>query len=342
MSAAPAVWFPTVRTGTGTDVFTERLAAGLERRGIRVGIHWLPLRAEYAPWTVPMPKPPAWANLAHVNTWLRTRFLPHQMPIVATIHHCVHVLDGHNGPLRAAYHRQWIAPNERRVLRGANRVVVVSRYVADATRRTLCDVPMTVISNGIDTGRFHPVGGRSRQLGDQFRLLYVGSWKRLKGVDLLAPILRELGPDFVLHYTGIGIGTRERKAMPSNMHDLGRLDGNGVAAAMQQADALLFPSRSEGFGMVAAEALASGLPVIATRGSSLPEVIDDGVTGLLCARNDVSAFVRAIRRLASDVTLATGMAAAARETSLRRFGIETMVEGYLDVYRDLVANEVTK
>ena len=46
--AIPAIWFPAVRTGTGTDVFTERLVAGLIARGIRAEITWLPLRAEYA------------------------------------------------------------------------------------------------------------------------------------------------------------------------------------------------------------------------------------------------------------------------------------------------------
>ena len=45
----PAVWFPAVRAGTGTDVFTERLVEGLNKRGIRAEITWLPLRAEYAP-----------------------------------------------------------------------------------------------------------------------------------------------------------------------------------------------------------------------------------------------------------------------------------------------------
>ena len=67
-STAPAIWFPTVRTGTGTDVFTQRLVADLSKRGVRAEITWLPLRAEYAPWTVPIPQPPAWATVAHVNT----------------------------------------------------------------------------------------------------------------------------------------------------------------------------------------------------------------------------------------------------------------------------------
>lgn len=54
MSENPlAVWFPAVRSYSGADVFTERLCAGLNARGIRAEISWLPLRAEYAPWSVP-------------------------------------------------------------------------------------------------------------------------------------------------------------------------------------------------------------------------------------------------------------------------------------------------
>ena len=172
-SAAPAIWFPTVRTGTGTDVFTQRLVADLCKRGVRAEITWLPLRAEYAPWTMPIPRPPAWATVAHVNTWLHTRFIPRSLPVVATIHHAVHHPDAsaYKGPLRAAYHRWWIAPNERRVLRQIQRVVAVSQFVADSTRHSLLDVPMQVIYNGVDTERFRP-GTRQRQSGEPFKLLF--------------------------------------------------------------------------------------------------------------------------------------------------------------------------
>lgn len=330
----PAVWFPTVHTGTGTDVFTERLAAGLEQHGVRTQIEWLPLRAEYAPWTVRVPTPPDWATVAHVNTWLRPHFLPRRLPIVATVHHCMHTpsLRGRKGIARAAYHRGWIAPGERRVLRRARCVVAVSRYVAETTTQTLCNVDMAVIHNGVDTRHFCP-SHHVRQPGGPFRLLYVGGWKTLKGVDLLAPIMRMLGPQFELRYTGVGMAFRERATMPANTRDLGRLDGAAVVAEMQQADALLFPSRSEGFGQVVAEAMACGLPVIAMRGSSLPELVDDGVTGLLCPRDDVGAFVQAARHLAGDVVLRTAMSHAARQDCLRRFDIETMVGAYLAIYR---------
>ncbi|MDN5936634.1 MAG: hypothetical protein L0H75_10770, partial [Nitrosospira sp.] len=101
----------------GTDVFTERLAEGLAKRGIRTEITGLPLRAEYAPWTVPIPKPPDWATVAHVNTWLHPQFLPQHFPVVATIHHSVHHPDAkrYKGFARTAYHRWWITPVELRV-----------------------------------------------------------------------------------------------------------------------------------------------------------------------------------------------------------------------------------
>lgn len=341
MSIQPAVWFPAVRTGTGTDVFTERLVAELHKRGLRAEITWLPLRAEYAPWTVSVPQPPAWANVAHVNTWLHSRFLPASLPVVATIHHAVHHPDAmaYKGTARAAYHRHWIVPNERRVLRRANRVVAVSQFVADSARQTLLDVPMQVIYNGVDTDKFRP-GQRQRQAGEPFRLLYVGNWKKLKGVDLLAPIMCELGDGFELRYTGGAAAERDKPNMPANMYDIGRLQGDdAVVNAMQDADALLFPSRSEGFGLVAAEAMACGLPVVATRCSSLMEVVEDGVTGWLCPRDDVLAFVAAVQSLVTRMSYHGSVSGVARHRVMEKFSEVAMVEKHICCYRTAVMDQ---
>lgn len=339
-TAAPAIWFPTVRTGTGTDVFTQRLVANLCKRGVRAEITWLPLHAEYAPWAVPIPRPPAWATVAHVNTWLHTRFIPCGLPVVATIHHAVHHPDAsaYKGPLRAAYHRWWIAPNERRVLRQVQRVVAVSQFVTDSTRHSLLDVPMQVIYNGVDTERFYP-GTRQRQSGEPFKLLFVGSWMARKGVDLLAPILHELGKGFVLHYTGGPAAEKDKAHMPSNMIDIGRLQGDAaVVAAMQNADALLFPSRSEGFGLVAAEAMACGLPVIAACSASLVEVVADGQTGILCPPDDVAAFVAAVRSLTTDKARYAYLAQAARLQAVEHFSETTMIAAYLHLYHSITTD----
>ncbi|WP_286729363.1 MULTISPECIES: glycosyltransferase family 4 protein [unclassified Thiomonas] len=334
----PAIWFPAIRTGTGTDVFTERLAAALRVQGLRAEITWLPLRAEYAPWAVPVLGAPEWATVCHINTWLHPRFIPKHLPVLATLHHAIHdpALRIYKGCLRTAYHRFWIAPIERRVLRRVDQVVAVSQYVADMAQNTLCDVPMRVIYNGIDTKLFCP-GRQLRQPWEPFRLLYVGAWKPLKGVDLLAPTMRELGDGFELHYTGGPAAENDRAGMPANMHDLGRLSGDQVIAAMQNADAFLFPSRSEGFGLVAAEAMACGLPVVATRGSSLPEVVKDGLTGLLCPQDDAPAFTQAIRRLAADSATRREMSSNAVVRARSAFSEHRAIDAYYETYRDVIA-----
>jgi glycosyltransferase involved in cell wall biosynthesis len=339
MSSAhdPAIWFLAVRTGTGTDVFTERLAKGLAGRGIRNEVTWLPLRAEYAPWIVPTPQPPEWADIVHVNTWLHSHFIPSDLPVVATIHHAMHhpSVKAYKGTARAAYHRYWIAPNERRILRRADKIIAVSEFVAEAARRTLLDVPLQVIYNGVDIKKFRQ-GNRQRKPGEPFRLLFVGSWKRLKGVDLHAPIMRELGNDFELRYTGGPFASPDKAGMPSNMQDIGRLYGEeSVVSAMQDVDALLFPSRSEGHPLVVIEAMACGLPVVATRGSSLVEVVVDGATGMLCAEGDVNAFTEACRRLANAGRGYESLSNSSRAYAVRNYSIEQMIDSYIAVYRKL-------
>lgn len=338
MNTKPAIWFPTVRAGTGTDKFTERLVKELEGKGIRAEITWLPLRAEYAPWSIAIPKPPEWATVVHVNTWLHPRFIPKNLPVVATIHHAIHHPDAlsYKGWLRAAYHKYWIAPIERRVMRRADKVIAVSKFVADSARQALVDVPIQVIYNGIDTNLFKP-GNRVRQPGEPFCLLFVGSWMARKGVDLLAPIMRELGDGFVLFYTGGSAAEKDKARMPPNMKDIGRLDGDiAVAEAMQNSDALLFPSRSEGFGLVAAEAMACGLPVIATEGTSVTEVVVQGRTGFLCRHEDIIDFSDTIRKLKNQGDFMAQITHQARLDSVRRFDDEIVIAGYLGSYQEIL------
>jgi glycosyltransferase involved in cell wall biosynthesis len=320
------VWFPAVKTNTGTDVFTQRLVDGLNQQGIRAEITWLPLRAEYMPWSVPIPKAPEWATVVHVNTWLHNRFLPKNLPIIATIHHSIHDpnLRPYKGSIRALYHQYWIAPNERRVMKKAQHVIAVSQFVANMAKQTLCDVPMQVIYNGVDTELFRP-NKNIKNNNKTFRLLYVGAWKKLKGVDLLSLIMKELGNDFELYYTGSGTADKDRTSMPHNMYDLGHLTQHQVIHQMQKADAFLFPSRSEGFGLVVAEAMACGLPVVTSNIASLAEIINPGISGFLCKTNDISEFAETIRSLK-------------RQEGKRSFifdeniSIKTMIDKYKKIY----------
>lgn len=335
MTQPLSVWLPAIRARSGADVFTERLCAALNARGVRAEITWLPLRAEYAPWTVPVPEPPPWATVAHVNSWLPQRFWPRNLPVVCTLHSCVHdpALSPFKRPAQRIYHRFWVRVIERAALTRAQQVVAVSHYTAQAARGAFGNLSIDVIPNGVDTEFFTPVT-RERP-NAPFRLLYVGNWNALKGVDLLAPILRELGGGFELVYTADRRGNHLRYPLPPNSRCPGRLDAEGLRAAYREADALLFPSRLEGFGLVAAEAMACGLPVIAARTSSLPEVVADGQTGLLCPVDDVAAFAATARRMASDLALWQAMRLAARERAVALFNANHQIAQYLHIYSAL-------
>ena len=96
-------------------------------------------------------------------------------------------------------------------------------------------------------------------------------------------------------------------------------------------DVFALSSKSEGLPLVVPEAMAAGLPIIATSVGGLPSVVDNGVTGLLVPVEEV-AFSAALATLAADHALAKSMGAKAREVALARYGHDRMVDQYLELY----------
>lgn len=330
----PRVWLPAVRASSGADIFTQRLAEALNRRGIRAEITWLPHRAEYAPWSVKVPRPPAWANVVHINSWLSRRFIPTSLPIIATVHLVVH--DSTLAPYKtwpqSVYHNRWIKRVETNALSQTAAITTVSAYTGKQVQYVFGSKDIVTIPNWIDTDLFKPRQKLSSH--KPFRLLYIGNWSRRKGVDLLPLVMRRLGPGFELHFA---TGTRLKnisRDLPANMINLGELrHAEEVICAYQAADALLFPSRLEGFSLAVLEAQACGIPVIAATISSLPELVIDGITGILCPSDDVEAFATAARTLASNPALRKTMSEAAREKVVQNFSEPVLVAQYIECYR---------
>jgi glycosyltransferase involved in cell wall biosynthesis len=263
--------------------------------------------------------------------------MPSDLPIVATIHHSIHDLrlSPYKGVLRSLYHRLWIQYVERSNLDRANAVVAVSTAAALEAKGVFGHRYIQVIHNGVDTGGLLL---QPRTLPNKpFRLIYVGAWKVLKGANLFPEIMRKLGSDFELHCVGGTPENREKVNLPNNIKLHGRIDDRvRLISIMQEADALLFPSLSEGFGLVIAESQACGLPVIASDCSCMPEVVVNGETGILCSENDASAFADGVRKLANQNDLWRSMRLAAYSFAVRNFSMERQVADYAHLYRLLL------
>ena len=157
-----------------------------------------------------------------------------------------------------------------------------------------------------------------------------------KGKDLLVPIMRNLGPEFELRLT-TGLRGSKTAHRTQNIVSLGRLnEETELIKAYQECDALLFPSRFEGFGYVALEAMACGKPVIATNTSSLPEVVEQGVTGILCPPDDIHAFVTACRKLADNREILHKYGQDARRRAVELFSEDLIIPQYIALYEKLV------
>ena len=106
-------------------------------------------------------------------------------------------------------------------------------------------------------------------------------------------------------------------------------------------DLLVHPATMEGLGVILLQAAASGLPVVATKAGGIPEAVEDGKTGILVPPGDPTSLARAVTTLLTDAVKAREMGEAGRKRIREQFSIHGMVEGNLDVYRELLAESPT-
>ncbi|HYW09302.1 MAG TPA: glycosyltransferase family 4 protein [Longimicrobium sp.] len=219
---------------------------------------------------------------------------------------------------------------------------------SQATRRTmLASAPwlwpeaVRVIHNGLDAAALASLAPAALELPDGVRIGFVGRFDERKGILNLAhawPIIAAALPGAQL--VMVGKGREEERARAAlrgaeGVHFLGyRADAAAVIAAL---DVLAVPSHWEGFGLVAAEALAVGTPVVAADASSLPEIVRDGIEGRLVPPRDPEALAAALIELGRDAGLRARMAAAGRERIRDHFSLDVMIGRYEAVLAETAA-----
>ena len=182
-----------------------------------------------------------------------------------------------------------------------------------------------VVHHGLDASRYQP-------LPDQGYLLFLGRYDRCKGVKQAVEVAHRAGLPLVMAGATHEREWYEAEVAPlvarQNVLDVGPVGGARKSRLIARARAVLFPIQwEEPFGLVMIEALLSGVPVLATARGSVPEVIEDGVTGILC--DDASELVNA-SRLADRLF----DRARIRRIAQERWSADRMAADYEQMYRE--------
>lgn len=244
-----------------------------------------------------------------------------------------------------------------------SRYVCVSEFVK---RRLLGSCPwlpeqtVRVIRNGVNTSLFHPM---ERFRNPRPRIVFAGQWNEAKGIyDFLAAaqILerRNVPVQVVLcgsvNLWGMAYASDQQKKLNQTRKDeekkilsiaerlsdvriMGALPRDRLAEVYRQSDVLVFPSRwQEPFGNAILEAMASGLPVVATRVGGVPEIVEDKETGLLVPAGQPEAMAGAIESMLSDKGLTQRLA----DAGLRRVRSSFTWERHMDELTAFLSEEL--
>ena len=302
-------------------------------------------------------------NLLHTHYWLsaaaalplaRAWDVPH-----ITMFHTVERLKGQQyGSTRSSSEAAAIRiEQEGRTASAVDLITVSTASEGDQLRR-LYGLPAShvrIIPCGVDLGLFTPADATSRRAArqalalddDQPALLSVGRLDPIKELDLLLDSVALLRtPAQLILIGGNPDGDPEVERLRQRAADLGLGERVRFPGAVPQerlrhyyhaADAVVVSSRYESFGLVAVEALASGVPVVASAAGGLTSIIRDGENGLLVRWRDPRAFAGRLDELLSDVALRTRLAAHAR-ASVERFGWGRIGDEVRALYQELTSD----
>lgn len=254
---------------------------------------------------------------------------PSTRPLFVTFHN--YVLDAAMRPFSSPGQRIHYATDLRyyirRALLRATAVSAVSAATADLVREELGYTGnIEVIPNGVDTRRFRP-GGEGDRTSGPLRVLFCGNPTRRKGAEWLPQIAERMGRDAEVVVTG---GLRD--VTTKGVHSIGSVSPAAMPELYRKFDVLLAPGVREGMSLAVLEAMATGLPVVASDIPSMREIIKDGYGGVLCPLGDVTAFAGALRRLAAAPELRARMGAYNRARVEREHTVEQMADRYRSAF----------
>ncbi len=291
-------------------------------------------------------------DLVHDNQCLGYGLLALQRrcPVLATIHHPITIDRRHAGAdaptkKRSATLRRWYAFTrmQGRVARRLQRIVTVSESARSDVVREFKVAPerAVVVHNGVDPDLFRPLAEVAEVPGRIITL--ASSAAPMKGLPVLIEAVAKVATEREVELVVVGKGgdgdalsLAQRFGIEDHVTLMGRVDDLRLVELFATSEIAVVPSLYEGFSLPAVEAMACRVPLVATRGGALPEVVGaDGDTALLVAPGDADELALALRRLLDDAALRRRTGEAGRTRVLQRFtwraAAQAMVEQYLEI-----------
>jgi glycosyltransferase involved in cell wall biosynthesis len=238
----------------------------------------------------------------------------------------------------------------------ANLVIAPSESIAEIIRNYGVTVPIEVIPTGVDTEKYRFGDGRKirTQMNipeNAFVIGYTGRIEPEKNMIFLANAIAE----FLLknakgHFLIVGYGTMEEqlremfyfKALESRIHFTGKMTGQEVIDSYHAMDVFAFASKTETQGMVLAEAMAAGVPVVAIEAPGSREVIENGINGFLVKDENIELFADALFKMSQLPDENKKDFQIAAKNTAEEFSISKFTAKITDVYERLIKLKDTK
>jgi N-acetyl-alpha-D-glucosaminyl L-malate synthase BshA len=268
-----------------------------------------------------------------------------RLPFVTTLHGTDITLVG----LDRSY-----LPITRYAIQESDGVTSISSYLKEKTIQNF-DVTrgIEVVPNFVNCDLYSPIKDEEaraearRRLAqpDEAILMHLSNFRPVKRVVDVVKVFAQIAAELPARLVLVGDGPERSAAewlardlkIQERVHFVGKQER--VDELLPLADLLLMPSELESFGLAALEAMACKVPSIATRVGGVPELVDDGVTGLLYEVGDVDAMAQGALSLLTDPARLEAMREAGRKTAQTRFCASLVVPQYLSYYESVLNNQ---
>jgi glycosyltransferase involved in cell wall biosynthesis len=289
------------------------------------------------------------ASIVHINTSLNPRAYWRDLVYlyVAKLLRARVVYQVHGGKLPQVFFegRPWLTKFLHTTLLAPDVIVVLAKCELDAYREFVPEQDIVALPNGIDCTPFQDIPIVRSQAEYPLRLVYIGRLDREKGIYETLQAMRlaqELGVDARISIAGGGAEEARLKryaqalGLASRVCFVGPVFGDDKVRLLAGADAMILASYSEGLPYALLEAMAAGIPVIATPVGAIPDVVSHGIHGYLVPPRDARAIAEALAAMAGDREGISWMSRACRRRIRAAYAIDRVAAEFATQYSQLL------